>query len=89
MLYNSGLSKGFWGEVTLRACNIPNNIPNKRNNATLMSSNIKRKPKLNYFKPWGCQAIVRLLDVKKELWVKEDLIAFLYWEGLHFFFVCS
>jgi len=34
MLSNSDLSEDFWGKVMLKACYIPNRVPNKMNSIT-------------------------------------------------------
>lgn len=44
----------------LTACYILNRVPNKALKVTPYELWFKRKPNLNYFKVWGCRAIVRL-----------------------------
>jgi hypothetical protein len=64
LLCNSGLNKSFWGEALVTACYILNRIPQKKSKVTLYELWKKRKLNLNYFKVWGCRAIVRLLEPK-------------------------
>ncbi|KAJ9538049.1 hypothetical protein OSB04_030782 [Centaurea solstitialis] len=72
MLSYSGLSKGFWGEAMLTACYVLNRVPNKRNKTTPYELWFKRIPDLNYFRIWGCRAVVKLTEPKR----REVLIAF-------------
>ncbi|KAJ9535802.1 hypothetical protein OSB04_un001045 [Centaurea solstitialis] len=65
MLSYSGLSKGFWGEAMLTACYILNRVPNKRNKTTPYELWFKRTPDLDYFRIWGCRAVVKLNDPKR------------------------
>jgi hypothetical protein len=64
LLCNSGLNKSFWGEALFTACYILNRIPQKKSKVTPYELWKKRKPNLNYFKVWGCRAIVRLPEPK-------------------------
>ncbi|GKD34898.1 zinc finger, CCHC-type containing protein [Tanacetum coccineum] len=64
MLSYLGLSQGFWGEAMLTACYLLNRVPNKRNMITPYELCTKRKSNLNYLKVWGCNAVIRLLDLK-------------------------
>ncbi|XP_074296843.1 uncharacterized protein LOC141627497 [Silene latifolia] len=60
-----GLSDGFWGEAMLTACYLLNRVPNKRNNdVTPYELWYTKTPNLNYFRVWGCRAIVRLPEPK-------------------------
>ncbi|KAJ9553540.1 hypothetical protein OSB04_017585 [Centaurea solstitialis] len=65
MLSYSGLSKGFWGEAMLTACYVLNRVPNKRNKTTPYELWFKRTPDLNYFRIWGCRAVVKLTEPKR------------------------
>ncbi|KAJ9547314.1 hypothetical protein OSB04_019857 [Centaurea solstitialis] len=65
MLSYSGLSKGFWGEAMLTACYVLNRVPNKRNKTTPYELWFKRTPGLNYFRIWGCRAVVKLTEPKR------------------------
>ena len=65
MLSYSGLSKGFWGEAMLTACYVLNRVPNKRNKTTPYELWFKRTPNLNYFRIWGCRAVVKLTEPKR------------------------
>ena len=60
MLKNSGLSKGYWGDALLTAYHIQNRVPSKKSNLTPYELWKNRRPNINYFKVWGCRAIVRL-----------------------------
>ena len=64
MLSYSRLSHGFWGEAMLTACYLLNKIPNKKNKITPFQLWYKRKQNLNYFRVWGCRAVVRLPQPK-------------------------
>ncbi|GJX60854.1 reverse transcriptase domain-containing protein [Tanacetum coccineum] len=66
MLSYSGLSEGFWVEAMLTACYLLNRIPNKRNKTTLYEVWYKKRPNLTFLRVWGCQAVVRLLDLKRK-----------------------
>ncbi|GJW53830.1 zinc finger, CCHC-type containing protein [Tanacetum coccineum] len=59
-----GLSQGFWDEAMLTALYLLKRVPNKRNIITPYELWTKRKPNLNYFRVWGCRAVVRLPDPK-------------------------
>jgi hypothetical protein len=60
LLCNSGLNKSFWGEALFTVCYILNRVPQKKSKVTPYELWKKRKLNLNYFKMWGCRAIVRL-----------------------------
>jgi hypothetical protein len=64
LLCNSGLNKSFWGEALFTAYYILNRVPQKKPKVTPYELWKKRKPNLNYFKVWGCKAIVRLPEPK-------------------------
>jgi hypothetical protein len=64
LLCNSGLNKSFWSEALFTVCYILNRVPQKKFKATSYELWKKRKPDLNYFKVWGCKAIVKLLEPK-------------------------
>lgn len=66
MLSYSDLSKGYWGETMLIVCYILNRVPNKRNKITPYELWKKRKLNLNYFKVWGCRAIVKVSEPKRK-----------------------
>ena len=66
MLSYSKLANGYWGEALLTACHILNRVPNKRNKITPYELWKKRKPNLNYFKVWGCRAIVKVPEPKRK-----------------------
>ena len=66
MLSFSGLSEGFWGEAMLTVNYVLNQVPNKRNKVTPYELWHKKTPNLNYFRIWGCQAVVKLLEPKKK-----------------------
>ncbi|GKE27252.1 hypothetical protein Tco_1442636 [Tanacetum coccineum] len=59
----------------LTSCYLLNRVPTKRSIITPYKLWTKRKPNLNYLKVWGCRAVVRILDPKLKLWVKEALNA--------------
>nr|GEV54466.1 zinc finger, CCHC-type [Tanacetum cinerariifolium] len=58
------LSQECWGEALLMTCYLLNRVPNKRNMITPYKLWTKKKPNLNYFKVWGCRAVIRLNDLK-------------------------
>ncbi|KAL4561507.1 hypothetical protein LXL04_033674 [Taraxacum kok-saghyz] len=57
--------KGFWGEAMLTACYVLNRVPNKRNKTTPYELWFKKDPNLGYFRIWGCWAVVKLTDPKR------------------------
>ena len=65
MLSYSGLSKGFWGEAMLTICYVLNRVQDKRNKTTPYELWFKRTPNLNYFRIWGCRAVVKLTEPKR------------------------
>jgi hypothetical protein len=64
LLCNSRFNKSFWGEALFTTCYILNRIPQKKSKVTPYELWKKRKFNLNYFKVWGCRAIVRLHEPK-------------------------
>nr|GEY22770.1 zinc finger, CCHC-type [Tanacetum cinerariifolium] len=66
------LSKGFWGESMLTACYLLNRVLNKRNKTTPYELWYKKRPKLSFFRVWGCRAVVRLLDSKRKTLGEKD-----------------
>ncbi|GKB36325.1 zinc finger, CCHC-type containing protein, partial [Tanacetum coccineum] len=65
MLSYSGLSEGFWGEAMLTACYLLNKVPNKRNKTTPYELWYKKQPNLSFLRVWGCRAVVKLPDPKR------------------------
>nr|GEV86062.1 zinc finger, CCHC-type [Tanacetum cinerariifolium] len=74
MLSYSGLSEGFWGEAMLTACYLLNRIPNKRNKTTPYELWYKKRPNLPFLRVWGCRAVVRLPDPKRETLGEKEAI---------------
>ncbi|GAA0181505.1 hypothetical protein LIER_30249 [Lithospermum erythrorhizon] len=66
MLSNSDLSHGFWGEAVKTACYILNRVSTKRQKSTIPYELWnKRKPNLSHLKFWGCRAVVKVSDFKR------------------------
>jgi hypothetical protein len=65
MLDTAGLSKAWWGEVSLTACHVLNRVPNKNKEKTPYEEWVWRKPSLSYLSTWGCLAMVNIPIPKK------------------------
>ena len=49
----------------LTACYVLNRVPNKRNKTTPYELWLKKTPNLSYFHIWGCRAVVKLTEPKR------------------------
>jgi transposase InsO family protein len=65
MLETSGLSKEWWGEATLTACHVLNNVPTKNKEITPFKEWEKKKLNISYLRTWGCLAKVNVQINKK------------------------
>jgi hypothetical protein len=65
MLETSGLSKKWWGEAILTACNVLNKVPIKNKEITPFEEREKRKLNISYLRTWGCLAKVNVPINKK------------------------
>jgi transposase InsO family protein len=65
MLETSGLSKEWWGEATLMACHVLNNVPTKNKEITPFKEWEKKKLNISYLRTWGCLAKVNVQINKK------------------------
>lgn len=60
ILLNSGVASHWWGEILLTVCYAMNRIPKSKRNFSPYEAFRNRKPRLTYFRTWGCLAYVRI-----------------------------
>jgi transposase InsO family protein len=65
MLDTAGLSKEWWGEAILTACNVLNKVPMKDKEIKPFEEREKKRLNLSYLRTWGCLAKVNMLINKK------------------------
>jgi transposase InsO family protein len=65
MLDTAGLSKEWWGEAILAACQVLNRVPMKNKEITPFEEWEKRRLNLSYLRTWGCLAKVNVPINKK------------------------
>ena len=78
MLFQSGMSIGYWGEAALYAAEIRKIIPPDGSKITPFEMVHKMKPKLKRYHPFGCAAYALLPPPKQKAFApKADTCVFL------------
>lgn len=84
MLLDAGLDQRFWGEAVLTATYIQNRVPSKSIGMSPFERWYKKKPSLEHFRIFGCEAWVQIpAEKRKKMEVKSRKMVFVDYLNQH------